>query len=189
MKFKDLKRIETERLIIRPFKESDLDDFFEYAKSPNVSPSAGWKPHETIEESQYILERFINGEEVMAIVYKANGKVIGSVGMHKDEKRSIDTAKMIGYVLSENYWGRGLMTECVRAVLDAVFVKTDLNIVSVMHFPFNVRSRRVIEKCGFRYEGTLRLSYRKYNGEILDEVCYSILRSEWEDKFISKTAL
>lgn len=189
MKFKELKQIETERLILRPFKESDLDDFFEYAKNPNVGPSAGWKPHETIEESQYILERFIDGEEVMAIVYKANGKVIGSVGLHKDEKRSVDTAKMIGYVLSEDYWGRGLMTECVRAVLDEVFNKTELDIVSVMHFPFNDRSRRVIEKYGFKYEGTLRMSYKKYNGEILDEVCYSILRSEWEDKHKIKAAL
>lgn len=175
-----MKRLETERLVIRKWKPEDLNDFYEYASHPLVGPNAGWKPHESMEESERILQSFIRGNEVFAIVSKEDKKVIGSLGLHDDEKRNVSGIKMLGYVLSRDYWGRGLMPEAVKAILKYAFEEIKLEMVSVYHFPFNEQSKKVIQKCGFCYEGILRRASRNYNGEIYDDVCYSMNREEWQ---------
>lgn len=171
----------TDRLILRKFCEDDLEDFYEYAKNPNVGPNAGWKPHEKIEDTVAILKRFIEQDEVWAIVDKGTGKVIGSMGLHTDKKRDNDKVKMLGYVLSEDYWGRGLTTEAAEEVIRYAFEELKLDLISIYHYPVNTRSKRVIEKCGFKYEGTLRLSSTIYNDSVYDDVCYSMTRQEYFD--------
>ena len=172
--------LETERCILRPFRQSDLEDFFEYAKNPNVGPNAGWQPHNSIEESQEILQNFIDGDEVWALVYKENNKLIGSVGLHKDHLRSTTDVRMLGYVLSEDYWGLGIMPEAAAAAITYAFEQLDISLVTVNHYTSNVRSKRVIDKLGFQYEGTLRHCSRIYDGTIHDLSCYSMSREEWQ---------
>lgn len=174
-----MKAFETERLILRPWSLDDIDDFFEYAKSPNVGPNAGWQPHDNKETSMKILQLFIEKDEVWAIEYKENGKVIGSLGAHADERRNGVNGKMIGYVLSEDYWGKGLVTEAVKEVIKCLFEEEKYDILSCYHYPFNVRSKRVIEKCGFKYEGTLRSASKIFDGSVYDDVCYSIVKEEY----------
>ena len=181
MKFTEIGKLETDRLILRPFIENDCYDMFEYAKNPNVGPNAGWKPHVDIEESKRIITHFMEDKDVLAIVYKENNKVIGSVGLHENRGRRVDNILMLGYIISEDYWGMGLMTECVKSVLDAAFTIMNLDMVFVMHYDFNNRSRRVIEKCGFKYEGRLRRAYTGFDGQVYDELCYSLLREEWSE--------
>lgn len=177
-----MKTLETERLILRKFAEDDLEDLFEYAQSPNVGPNAGWPPHKTKEDTIKILKMFIEEDEVWAIVEKKSNKVIGSYGLHNDEKRNNSKAKMIGYVLSDKFWGNGYVPEATERVLEYTFNELDLNIISVYHFPFNERSKRVIEKCGFKFEGVLRLASTLPNGEIVDDVCYSMIKEEFLNK-------
>lgn len=86
---------------------------------------------------------------------------------------------MIGYALSEAYWGKGYATEAVKKVIQYGFEELGLEIISVYHYPHNKRSQRVIEKCGFKYEGTLRKSSVLYDGSIYDDVCYSITKEEY----------
>jgi len=174
-----MKTLETDRLLLRAWSIDDVDDFFEYAKNPNVGPNAGWEPHPNKEFTLKIILAFIENGNVWAIVYKENGKVIGSLGLHTDKKREDVNAKMIGYVLSQEYWGRGLMTEAVNAAIRYAFEEIKLDLLSVCHYPFNVRSQKVIEKCGFQYEGTLRLACIRYDGAVLDDVCYSITSGEY----------
>lgn len=174
-----MKTLETERLILRPFSPRDLDDFYEYARNPNVGPNAGWKPHESREESQEILARIIEGGEVWALECKENHSVIGSAGLHADKRREGVNARMLGYVLSEDYWGRGLMAEAAGRIMRHAFEELGVDILSVYHYPHNRRSKRVIEKCGFSYEGTLRQGSRIFDGTVYDSVCYSITRSEY----------
>ncbi|MDF2984557.1 MAG: hypothetical protein K0R50_67 [Eubacterium sp.] len=174
-----MKILETDRLILRPWKPEDLNDFYEYAKNPNVGPAAGWPPHKNKEISEKILQDFIEDDEVRAVVLKENSKVIGSLGVHQDAKRIGINARMIGYVLSENYWGKGLISEAVKEVLRHLFEDEKLDIVSCYHFPFNSRSKRVIEKCGFKYEGTLRSACKIYDGKVYDDVCYSITKEDY----------
>lgn len=174
-----MKTLETDRLILRSFVEEDLDDLFEYAQSPVVGPNAGWPPHKTKEDSIKILKMFMEKDEVWAIVEKKSNKVIGSYGLHRDLKRDNDKSKMIGYVLSDKFWGNEYVPEATNRVLEYAFDELDLNIISVYHFPFNERSKRVIEKSGFKFEGVLRLASTLPNGEIVDDFSYSMTKEEY----------
>jgi len=176
-----MKTLTTQRLILREFREEDLDDFYGYAKNPNVGPNAGWKPHESKEESLQMLRSFIHQKEAWAIIDKNANKVIGSIGLHNDVRRNNYRVKMLGYVLDEAYWGKGLMTEAAKRVIKYAFEDLNLDLISVYHYPFNIGSKRVIQKCGFHYEGTLRLADTIYDGSVYDIVCYSLTKEEyWE---------
>lgn len=177
-----MKTLETNRLILRPFKERDAADFFAYASLPDVGPNAGWKPHETIEESRKILREFIEEDEVWALEDKISRKVIGSLGLHTDAGRSNPKVRMLGYCLAPSFWGKGLMTEAAGRALRFAFEDLEMDLVCVAHYPFNGRSKRVIEKLGFVYEGTLRQATRRYDGVVLDRLCYSMTREEYRAK-------
>lgn len=144
----------TQRLILRPWREEDWPDLYEYARVDGVGQMAGWLPHKDSMESRAVLKMFIRGRNVLALEYQ--GKVIGSLGIelyneeHYPELAS-RIGREIGYVLSRDYWGRGLMTEAVREVNRYLFDTVGLDFVLVAHFIHNDRSRRVIEKCGFQY--------------------------------------
>ena len=147
-------RIETERLILRPWRETDLHDFYEYAKVDGVGQMAGWKPHGSMEESREILERFLTGKRTYALVLKENGKVIGSLGLEAKEYPFIDAAlsgREFGYALSRDYWGRGLMPEAVQAAMAHCFDVLCWDYILCGHFVWNQQSRRVVEKSGFQY--------------------------------------
>ena len=153
----------TDRLTLRPWRESDLADFYEYASVDGVGQMAGWNPHRNAEESKEILSRFIAGKKVFALEYR--GKVIGSLGVEKyreDLYPELDAlqGREIGYVLSRAYWGRGLMPEAVRAVINWLFHVEKLDFIICGHFVRNNQSRRVIEKCGFRYIKTVEFETR-----------------------------
>ena len=148
--------IETERLILRPFQQSDLDDFYEYASVEGVGEMAGWKHHENKEKSQSILDLFITEDKTFAIVLKENNKVIGSLGvdeygMEQALSEFFDyQGREIGYVLSKDYWGKGLMPEAVKAVIDYLFHIQNLDFLTCGYYEFNNQSKKVQEKCGFK---------------------------------------
>lgn len=177
-----MKTIETERLILRNWQLDDLDDFYEYAKNPNVGPIAGWEPHLNKDVSLEVLKSFIKNDDRWAIELKENGKVIGALRIYPDENKGKYYAKDINYVLSDKYWGKGYMTEAVKSVIKYAFEELNIDLLAVFHYPHNIRSRRVIEKCGFQYEGTLKQSSRRYDGKSFDIVHYSILKSDYYSK-------
>ncbi|MCR5443629.1 MAG: GNAT family N-acetyltransferase [Sphaerochaetaceae bacterium] len=150
------KTIETDRLILRPFEQTDLDDFFEYASVEGTGEMAGWHHHQDKQKSQEILDLFISEDKTFAVCLRESGKVIGSLGVERygmeDKLTEFDgyRGREIGYVLSRDYWGRGLMTEAVRAVIDYLFNECDLDFLTCGYYDFNSRSKRVQEKCGFR---------------------------------------
>ena len=116
--------LKTERLILRPWRQSDLDDFYEYASVDGVGQMAGWLPHKSKETTQMILDSFITHKKTFAL--ELDGKVIGSLGIetYNEEKfpELMDLkGRSIGYVLSKDYWGQGLMPEAVKAVLSYLF--------------------------------------------------------------------
>ena len=148
--------IETERLVLRPFMQSDLHDFNEYASVPGVGEMAGWKHHETIEKTQEILDMFIKEDKTFAIVFKKNNKLIGSIGVEKygleDKLTEFNSyfGREIGYVLSKDYWGKGIMPEAVGAVIDYLFNDLNWDFLTCGYYDFNNQSKRVQEKCGFK---------------------------------------
>ena len=148
--------IETDRLSLRAWQKTDVNDLYEYASVHGVGEMAGWKHHDSIEVSKEILQSFISEKNVFAIIYKENNKVIGSLGLHKswanDESGYAHfKIKEIGYVLSKAYWGKGLMPEAVTTVIKFCFDKCKLDALTIGHFSSNNQSKRVIEKCGFTF--------------------------------------
>lgn len=148
-------RIETERMILRPWQETDLLDFNEYARVDGIGQRCGWLPHKSLEESKMILRMFMQEKRTFALELKENGKVIGSIGLEaRDADLGIGDHLMgreIGYVLNKDYWGLGLMPEAVLSVIDYCFKELDFDWLTCGHFVWNDQSRRVCEKCGFRF--------------------------------------
>lgn len=162
--------LRTERLILRPWKVSDLADFFEYASVDGVGQRAGWLPHKTIDESRKILDGFISEKKTFVLEYQE--KVIGSLGIEcYDEESYPELSELggreLGYVLSKDYWGRGLMPEAVTAVVRHLFEAYELDFILVGHFERNTQSARVIQKCGFEYIKTI--PYKTQYGTV--EIC------------------
>ena len=176
-----MKRIETERLVLDKWttSEEDIRGLYEYAKDPEVGPNAGWKPHESEEESREIIEELIIPHQVWAIREKESGKIIGSIGLEPDRRRENVNSCEMGYSLAKESWGRGYMTEAARAVIDYAFEELDLVVLAICTGPENKRSQRVIEKCGFKFEGIQRKGYHIYDGTDRDNLVYSMLREEW----------
>ena len=148
--------LRTERLVLRPWRMSDLEDFYAYASVDGVGQMAGWKPHESREESRVILENFIAGKKTFAI--ELEGRAVGSLGIERyDEERFPELGplrcRMLGFVLAKEHWGKGLMPEAVREVLRYLFDELGMDAVLCGHFLSNARSARVQEKCGFRHYG------------------------------------
>lgn len=167
-----MKILKTERLILREWQESDASYMFEFCKS-SIVLNAGWKIHENIDHSLENIRSSIKYQNSWAIALKENNKPIGVIELNENRH---DRYKEMEYILSEDYQNKGYVTEAVKHVLAYAFSELDLMIVAVCHYPFNVQSKRVIEKCGFTYEGTLR----KYSRNLSDSVRYSMTKEEWE---------
>ena len=159
-------QIETERLILRAFRESDLQDFYEYASVEGVGERAGWKHHESIEDSKNILDNFIKEDKTFAICLKETGKVVGSLGVEKygleDKLTEFDgyVGREIGFVLSKDHWGWGLMPEAVKGVMDYLFNELDFDFLLCGYYNFNIQSKKVQEKCGFKPYRALTMETR-----------------------------
>lgn len=175
-----LKTLETERLILRPFTKDDAEGLFNYASNPNVGPHAGWKPHANVAESQEVLEEIFLVNQSWAIINKDNEKLIGSICLEPDRRRPGVASKEIGYSLAEEFWGKGIMTESAKEVIRYAFEEMNLDILAICTGPTNERSARVIEKCGFKYEGITRYCYKIFDGSVRDSRCYSLFKNEWE---------
>lgn len=171
-----MKTLETERLILREWHEKDADEYFELYKNPEVE-DAGAKICENINESLESVRSLINCQESWAIVLKENNRIIGSIFLSDINRH--DRYKEMEYVISENYQKKGYATEAVKRVLKYAFTELDLLVVAVCHYPYNIKSKRVIEKCGFMYEGTLR----KYSRNLTDSIRYSMTKEEWENLY------
>ena len=146
--------LKTERLVLRPWRLEDLDDLHEYAKVDGVGQMAGWLPHDTKETSLAVLEKFIAEKKTFAIEY--NGKAIGSLGIEQYHEQDLPEfqekqGRELGYVLSKDYWGYGLMPEAVKEVIRYLFEEIKLDFLVCGHFTDNEQSKRVQEKCGFQH--------------------------------------
>ncbi len=176
--------METERLILRRWRPSDFKAYISFASDPEVMLPAGAKPVKTAEEAETSFHRSLRDGDCFAIVLKETGKPIGKIKFQSDAHRqNFVNSLSVGYELHKDYWGRGYMPEALRAMIACAFEKRKVPVLGISHFAGNDRSRRVIEKCGFRYEGAILCAYRRFDGEFFDDECYSILREEYfEDR-------
>ena len=175
--------LHTKRLTLRPWKKTDLDDFFEYASVDGVGQMAGWQPHQNKEETMEILNKFIRDRKTFALEYQ--GKVIGSLGIEFYDENEFPEFELlegreIGYVLSKDYWGKGLMPEAVNEVVRYLFEDVGLDFIFCGHFLSNHQSARVQEKCGFRHYKNRMFETRMGTVEETEENI--LFKAEWEDR-------
>lgn len=147
--------METERLILRPWLESDAEECFRYAKDPEVGPPAGWAVHSDVEYTRNIIRDVLSAPETYAIVLKETGLPVGSVGLHMKTDIAVKENECeLGYWIGRPYWGRGLVPEAAREMLRHAFEDLKFEKVWCAYYDGNVKSKRVQEKCGFKYQWT-----------------------------------
>lgn len=176
--FPDLR---TPRLLLRRLRMEDLDDIFAYASDPQMTPFVFWEPHRTTEDTREFLGRTLRGYEeglppTWGIQHVADGVIIGACAFH--EVSAMHARGEIGYALARKYWGQGLMTEAVRAMVDYGFNTLRLNRIEARCDVENTASWRVMEKVGMKFEGVLRQNIILH-GRPRDARMYGILHEDW----------
>ncbi len=175
--------LETERLLLRPWEDSDAEDLYEYAKDPEVGPIAGWPVHTSVENSLEIIHRALSGPEVYAVVPKKVGRPVGSVGIMFGENGSAPMSEHeaeIGYWIGKPYWGQGLIPEVVRELQRRCFEDLGCTGVWCGYYDGNVKSKRVQEKCGFRYHHTQENCKCVLMDDIRTEHFTFLSKEEWK---------
>ena len=147
-----IKRIETERLVLREFVLEDAKMMFKnWAKDPQVTKYMTWQPHKNVEETKSIIQMWLNEYDDpkthrFAITLKKTGEIIGSI----DVVNYINGCPEIGYCSARKCWNKGYMTEAVTAFIKYLFDEGFKRIVIEAHVD-NIGSNRVIQKCGFTF--------------------------------------
>lgn len=175
-------RLETERLILRRFTLSDAGAMFaNWASDPQVTKYLTWPAHASVEVSRRVLAEWVGSYDdpayyQWAIVPKESGDMpIGSMAaVHMNEEIAL---VHIGYCIGRKWWRRGFTSEALKAVMDFFFDQVNANRVEARHDPRNPNSGKVMQKCGMRFEGTLR-SADKNNQGLCDASYYALLKSE-----------
>lgn len=148
--------LETERLILRPWQESDAESLYEYAKDPDVGPPAGWPPHTSVENSREIIRKVLSSAETYAVCLK-DGKAIGSVGLKRKGYTDMTDREdecELGYWIGKPFWGQGLIPEASRELLRYAFEELNMRAVWCGYYEGNEKSHRVQKKLGFVYHHT-----------------------------------
>ena len=175
--------LETDRLILRRWEDSDAEDLYRYASDPDVGPIAGWPAHQSLDESRDVIKNVFNGKEAYAICLKTDDRAIGAIELklngHTDLTDRDDECEL-GYWLGKPFWGQGIMPEAVKEILRHAFEKIGMTKVWAGYYEGNLKSKRVQEKSGFRYqwksEGVdVPLMHEKRTGHVS-----SMTKDQWQ---------
>lgn len=173
--------LETERLILRPWKKDDLEQLFELAKDPHVGPPCGWNPHESLKESRAVLRDILINDYTFALVQKETGLVIGNISlMPYSESRfpKNENQGEIGFWLGYPYWGNGYMTEACIRLIDYGFQEKGLEEIWCAHNLDNHNSMRVQQKSHFVFHHEDSYYAKELDARIYVKV-NSIKRENW----------
>jgi RimJ/RimL family protein N-acetyltransferase len=178
-------QIKTDRLLLRPWMDGDLGDYFAYASIPVVGEMAGWKAPANLDAARVILRSNWFKLECLTIYHLADRRAIGSIGLHKswaakDGRFGRMASADLGFVLHPDYWGMGLVPEAARGLIDFAFAHMDFEILTCNHFCTNLQSKRVIEKCGFAFDKETAV-YAEELGRHFDQLCYTLHKNDWRE--------
>lgn len=158
----------TEKILLRPWRESDSEALFKYASDPDVGPRAGWPPHKSVEDSLEIIRTVFNNDCTWAIVLKETDEAIGAIGYGPSCDCNLPAREgepLIGYWEGKPYWNRGIVTEALKLMIEHIKNTTDVRSLISGHFIDNPASGRVMEKCGFVATGETCIDSTQYQGE------------------------
>ena len=174
--------LETDRLILRGWREDDAASLFKYASDKRVGPAAGWLPHSDEKYSRAIIRTVFSKKEVYAICLKGTDEPIGSIGLTLDgspDRPLLEGEAELGYWVAYPLWGRGIATEAAGEMIRHGFVDLGLNLLYCAYFEGNERSKRVQEKMGFVYHHTIAEREIPMLGETRMETVNFMTRSHW----------
>lgn len=161
---------------LRNWQAGDEESLQKHANNPNVSATLldRFPSPYTIEDAQAWVKMFEDQEPVVNFAISINGEVVGGIGLNfrADVYRK---TPLLGYWLSENYWGKGIMPEAVKLITNYTFTQLDAVCIQALALSSNPASMRVLEKAGYEKQGVLRQSVVK-NEQILDEHVFAILK-------------
>ena len=136
--------LETERLVLRRWQESDAEDLYRYASNPDVGPIAGWPPHQSIDESRTVIKSVFDGAEAYAVCLKSDNRSIGAIELklngHTDMTKRDDECEL-GYWIGKPFWGQGLIPEASREMLRRAFVDLGMSKVWCGYYDGNLKSK------------------------------------------------
>jgi [ribosomal protein S5]-alanine N-acetyltransferase len=173
--------VETERLILRPVQLDDAKDMYEYCSDDDVIKYLWFEKHDSVEYSQYIIEKlFLNRKDVgipeaYAIVVKENNKMIGTIDVNQVHFNDVG---VIGYVIHKDYWGKGFVTEALETLILVLFNYCGFYRLEINHCVDNVGSAKVIDKAGFIQEGRFRRRKKERDGHRADYVYYGLCKDD-----------
>ena len=147
--------LKTDRLILRRWEESDVEDLFKYAVDPDVGPICGWPVHKTIQDSMEVIRNVFCNKELYAICLKEDDRAIGTIELMLNGNTDMtdrDDECELGFWLAKPFWGQGIMPEAVNEMLRHAFADLGMNKVWCGYYEGNEKSKRVQEKCGFIYQ-------------------------------------
>ena len=144
--------METNRILLRPWRDDDAAALFKYASDPEVGPRAGWPPHKSVEESLEIIRTVFHNDTNWAIELKETGEPIGAIGYLPAPGSNLPVREgepLVGYWVGKPYWNQGICTEALELMLEYICETTDIKSLISSHYFDNPASGRVMEKCGF----------------------------------------
>lgn len=161
---------------------SDADAFVEHLNNPLIHQTTENIPYPyTKQHALDWIQRYLNiadrcGKVHLLVIRNLQAKMIGAIGIGEIDDRYPHVAEL-GYWLAVSYWGQGIMTEAVRVFIHYAFAELGLSRLWTRVFEFNVGSRRVLEKNGFKLEGIQRQHVYR-DGNLIDDYLYGLLKSE-----------
>jgi [ribosomal protein S5]-alanine N-acetyltransferase len=173
--------LETERLILRPLQEKDIQEVYDnWASDPKVAKYTSWKAHQSINETAQFVNQVVSNYEdglmdTWGIVSKSDSRLIGSGGYTPDSKKG--GVCNIGYALSRPYWNQGLMTEAVKKMVEFGFSTLMPSRLQSYVYVEHEASQKVLKKVGFQFEGILR-NYCLHHGKPTDVNMFSVQPSD-----------
>ncbi|UCZ85297.1 GNAT family N-acetyltransferase [Pseudomonas sp. L5B5] len=174
--------LNTQRLVLRPWRASDATSLHEYASDPRVGPIAGWPVHTSEAQSLEIIQTVFSNPEVYAVTRRQDDIAIGLVGLLIGQDSHFDIAQdeaEIAYWIGVPFWGQGLIPEAVRELMRHAFVDLELGALWCGYFAGNEQSFRAQAKCGFKHHHTKASTLNPYMNDYRSEHISYISKQEW----------
>lgn len=159
--------MQTNRILLRPWQETNAEALYKYASNPVIGDRAGWPPHQSLEESLEIIRTVFHNDSTWAIVLRATGEAIGAMGYMPVCELNLNARlgePLVGYWVGQPYWNQGICTEALQLMLDYIRRQTAYTSLISSHYVDNPASGRVMEKCGFLPTGETAIDETLHSG-------------------------
>lgn len=182
--------LETDRIILRNWKKSDLQDLFLYAKDKRIGLNAGWKPHENLSDSRDYLNFVKSKKYTYAVIPKNIGRPVGSISLMIGKESNFEIPNNeaeIGFWIGHPFWGNGYIPEATNKLIDFGFNELNLNKIWCGYFDGNNNSKRVQEKCGFKFHHTQKDVYWNALKELKTEHIMLLTREDYNNEISNES--